>query len=275
MKTIQKQCNFTLIELLVVIAIIAILAGMLLPALNKAREVARSTSCKNNFKQLGLAMHNYLSGYNDMFVPDSNYSGGAAVGRYWPGVLAQGKFITKKQMTCPARLRRLTDGNNYYKDFWDNPTSNINNPNSADWTACDYGYNFLYLSSARVFGPRPVRLSLCRVSSQTIMMVETARPNRILGDINPLGFYRVNNSYGAPPTSPIAWPAHQAYSECNAVFVDGHVVGARARGAQGELAAIQLLNNPDSPIYGPWIDATPRATDNKSKWVRHDGVFYP
>ncbi len=78
----KRETNFTLIELLIVIAIIAILASMLLPALNKARETARAVQCTSNLKTIGTVSLLYLGENEEIMFPWIDAAGGSPLVQY-------------------------------------------------------------------------------------------------------------------------------------------------------------------------------------------------
>jgi len=97
----SQRRGFTLIELLVVIAIIAVLIGLLLPAVQSAREAARRAQCVNNLKQLGLAMHNYHD----------------TLGAFPPGSLNYTGVFSSPRQTWMVHLYPFMESTNIYNNF--------------------------------------------------------------------------------------------------------------------------------------------------------------
>ncbi len=132
---LPRRPGFTLIELLVVIAIIAVLIALLLPAVQQAREAARRSACKNNFKQVALALHNYHDTHGVLPIGAAIGGAGASTGGICSTVNAQTCLFSWGVHILPF----LEEGNRYQKVLFSGvPATRDNhlaNPANYDFAA--------------------------------------------------------------------------------------------------------------------------------------------
>ena len=194
----RNPLRFTLIELLVVITVIAILAGMLLPALNAAREKARTINCVSNLKQIGTSMMMYANDHKD-HMEGLQYTAGTSElpGPSWD--------MNIYEYTKNAKVFKC-------------PTDNIvRDPSLKNKHPASYGINVVYYRSAN--WPKVFMLSRLRHPDKLIFSADGYGDWRVLG--NPNGGYTLTGPVYRDAAKRFRFVPHNFLKASNAVTYDG------------------------------------------------------
>ena len=190
--------NFTLVELLIVIAIIAILASMLLPALNKAREKAHSIDCLGRLKQIGTGVINYADSQNG-FLPCSSSTGTTNYGSYM------------EQIAPVINLRTTSNSYLYGNNIFTCPSDTT--PFVSSGWSTSYGANtrvFFYTSTTTIKTP-PYKIS------------QIVRPSELRGIMDTADSLIVSPNGTTPWSSGGLMECEPRHAKgVNIAFIDGH-----------------------------------------------------
>jgi prepilin-type N-terminal cleavage/methylation domain-containing protein/prepilin-type processing-associated H-X9-DG protein len=226
----NARSAFTLIELLVVIAIIAILAGLLLPALAKAKAKAAQTYCLNNLKQLGYGMMMYITDNNDTFP------GTASRGTfgyhiedwiYWRTNLTRWPPVEKS----PIAVHLGSVSSNLFRCPLDKDNSERKLLNDGDNGAYNYSYSLISIwdensrrnfGMASIFTPTPYvfKLTSVKLPANKIMLAEEQTSHKAIESIDVGGTTSIINDGRFVPPGDLITRRHNKKGTVN--FGDGH-----------------------------------------------------
>ena len=242
----RTRLAFTLVELLVVVACIALLAGLLLPTLSRARRSAKSAQCTSNLRQLGLAAHMYWDDFGGRaFVERSTYTNGGW--RYWFGWLQDGAEGERDFDAQAGALWPYLQGRGVEICPALNRTS-VNFKSKARGAAYGYGYNLLV-------GTRTgdgIRLSQARDPATLSIFADCAQINNFLPPATP-DQPMLEEFYYFETNSALQSVHFRHSGRAQAWFADGHITTSLpASGSLDNSLPPELVGRLDAQLVNPF-----------------------